>query len=63
MVGEYVQLTDLIVGDYGAGRHSSQPHTLVSADGEVVDFRCHGAMSGDACNCPRVYPAEDDLAE
>ena len=27
-----------------AGRFSSRPHTFDSADGEVVLFRCHGAM-------------------
>lgn len=27
-----------------AGRYSSRPHDFDSADGEVVNFRCHGAM-------------------
>lgn len=27
-----------------AGRYSSRSCTFDSADGEVVDFRCHGAM-------------------
>jgi hypothetical protein len=26
------------------GRYSSRPHDFDSADGEVVNFRCHGAM-------------------
>jgi hypothetical protein len=27
-----------------AGRYSSRPRTFDSADGELVNFRCHGAM-------------------
>ncbi len=27
-----------------AGRYSSQDHSFDVADGEVVNFRCHGAM-------------------
>jgi hypothetical protein len=27
-----------------AGRYSSQDHSFDVADGDVVDFRCHGAM-------------------
>jgi hypothetical protein len=27
-----------------AGRYSSHDHSFGVADGEVVDFRCHGAM-------------------
>lgn len=27
-----------------AGRYSSRPHAFDSAEGQVVDFRCHGAM-------------------
>ena len=27
-----------------AGRYSSRPHAFDSVDGEVVNFRCHGAM-------------------
>jgi hypothetical protein len=27
-----------------AGRYSSRPHSFDAADGEVVNFRCHGAQ-------------------
>ena len=27
-----------------AGRYSSQDHSFQAVDGEVVNFRCHGAM-------------------
>jgi len=27
-----------------AGRYSSRDHAFDAADGEVIDFRCHGAM-------------------
>lgn len=26
------------------GRYSSEPHSFEASDGEVVEFRCHGAM-------------------